>query len=144
MSFKDYRGLGDMMVKTAARGIPVLCLAPAGGEMTMPGAGDADLPKPRSMRFAGNELIVQLDKRLDAEAWPPDGRVAAGGLKLRGDRGPVVGETAKESAWPWVELEYGGKGRLVVCGFGIVEKWKNGPAPRFLFAKVLEHMAAEK
>ena len=140
VSFKDYRGLGEMLVKTAARGIPVLCLLPDGGEMTLPGAGDVDLPRPKNMRFASNGIITSMDKRLDAESWSPDGKVMDGGMKLRGDRGPVVAETAKDGAWPWVELNYAGKGRLVICGFGFVENWKAEPAPRFFLAKLLEYM----
>jgi hypothetical protein len=34
-------------------------------------------------------------------------------------------------------------GRLVLCTFGIVEKWNDSPAPRYLLMKMLESVSAE-
>jgi hypothetical protein len=39
VSFKDYRGLAESLIKVAAAGKPVLCLAPVGGEMQLPVSG---------------------------------------------------------------------------------------------------------
>lgn len=146
VSFKEYRGLGSMMSKAAAAGVPVLCLAPAGGEATLPGIGDSDLPRPDRIVLERGDVIKRLDKRLDAGAWPPDGVVAASSLKLRGERGPVVGEvTNGGEGWSWVEMESGqGKTKFVICGFKVIEKWKTGPTPRFLFARALEYVAARE
>ena len=150
--FKDYRGLSEMMVKTAARGIPVLCLAAADGEMTIPGMGSVDLPCPTSMAFRQSDIITELDKRLDANAWPPDGKVVVSTIMLKGKKGPVIGKIQKGGdEWPWMEMNFGkpvrqaqGRhGRLVMCGFGIIEKWESGPTPRFLFAKILEYIARD-
>jgi len=141
ISFKEYHGLSDMMVKTAARGIPVLCLAPAAGDMTIPGMGDSDLPVPTSMLFRQNEIITELDKRLDADAWPPDGKVKVSSIMLKGEKGPVIGEMQEGgNKWPWIELKFGEKGRFIFCGFGIIKKWASGPTPRFLFVKLLEYI----
>lgn len=159
ISLKDYRGLSEMMVNTAASGTHVLCLALAGGEIKMPGLGGVDLPQPGSMSFRRNDVISELDKRLDADAWPPDGKVAASCAKLKGERGPVVAEVQEGGdGWPWIEMNFGKKagkpirqapldfaqGKLVICGFGIIEKWNCGPTPRFLFAKLLEHMVGKE
>ena len=166
ISFRDYRGLSDMMVKTAVKGVPVLCLASADGDMTIPGMGNADLPRPTSMTFRQNDIINELDKRLDADTWPPDGKVKVSSVILKGERGPVIGEIKEARStgsgqgcdgWPWMELKFGKKrkpvrrapldsargrqGRLVICGFGIIEKWESGPTPRFLFARILKYMA---
>lgn len=145
VSLRDYRGLSKMMLKAAAAGTPVLCLTLAGGEMTFPGMGDVDLPQPKSMSFRRNDIITELDKRLDADAWPPDGKVVVGSVKLNGEKGPVVGEIEKQDGWPWVEIDFGNKeGRLVICGFGIIEKWNSGPTPRFLLARILEYLEEDK
>jgi hypothetical protein len=144
ISLRDYRGLAQALVRTAAAGTPVLCMALSDGEMTLAGMGSTDLPQPERMIFRRGDVIRELDKRLDAVAWPPDGRAAANGIKIRGERGPVVGEAAKGSdGWPWIEMSFSDgkkKGHIVFCGFAIVEKWESGPTPRFLLRNVLEHV----
>ena len=142
VSLKDYRGLADSLVKAAAAGVPVLCLAPAGGDMSVPGLGDTDLPQPSRVSFRRQDIITELDKRLATEAWPPDGHVVAGGLRLRGERGPVKGEVAAgDDGWPWVEMRFGeADTKLVMCGFGIVAKWDATPTPRYLLVRLLEYM----
>ena len=105
VSLFDYRGLSKEMINLAARGVPVLCLAPSEGEMTLPGVGSSELPMPRGMLFRSNDMITELDKRLDAAVWPPGGRIKAGMFALRGARGPVTGVLGDESGgWPWVEM----------------------------------------
>ena len=149
ISFKDYRGLYEAMIKPAAGGIPVLCLSPAGGDIVLPSA-DSDLPRPVAMFFKGKEVVRELDKRLDADAWAPEGKTLSSVIKLRGERDGIAGEVAKDdNGWPWVEMEFAGKAgnngqirqsRLIVCGFGIIEKWENGPAPQFLMLKLIEKL----
>lgn len=138
ISLKDYRGLGTEIQKAAATGVQVLCLAPVEGELIVAGLGDSDLPRPKSVSFRGCEAIAAVDKKLDAVAWPPDGKMAASSLKLKGERGPVLAEVVKGSdGWPWVEIAFE-KGKATICGFGIIEKWNSGPVPRHFLAKWLE------
>ena len=146
VSFKEYRGLAESLIKAAAAGRPVLCLAPDSGEMLLPVSGDPAAPQPASLTFCRQDIITQLDKRLDADGWKTGGKTTASGLKLRGERGPVVAEVGKEAeAWPWMEMKFGkGNGRLVVCGFGIMGAWAESPTPRFLLAKVLEYVSGTK
>jgi hypothetical protein len=155
-SLSEYRGLAKMMVTAASRGTSVICLAPSGGEMAMPGSEGSDLPAPASITLRRNDVISTLDKRLDALAWPADGNAVASRLLIKGDRNRVVAEVGgSEEGWPWVEigfldrahvgqvgnLPHGGK--LVVCGFAVVRKWDEGPVPRFLLLRLMEHLAAE-
>ncbi len=141
VSFKDYRVLPEMMMKMAAAGVSVLCLAPNGGEIAIAGAEGAS--EPDILTFRRGDIIKFLDKRLDTKAWPPDGKSVASGLKLMGERGAVAADIMKGAeGWLWLEMCFWGKnGKLVVCGFAIMEKWQSGPTPRFLFAKILEYMA---
>ena len=85
---------------------------------------------------------ADLDKRLDATSWPPDGKVVASSLAVRSRREVVVADAvAGDTAWPWLELRFpGDRAKLVVCGFGIVSHWEAGPAPRFLLARILEFL----
>lgn len=146
VSFKEYRGLAESLIKAAAAGRPVLCLAPDSGDMVLPVSGDLAVPQPSNLAFCRQDIITQLDKRLDADGWKTGGKSTASGLRLRGERGPVVAEVGKEAeSWPWMEMKFGRKnGRLVVCGFGIVGAWAESPTPRFFLAKVLEHVSGNK
>lgn len=143
VSFKDYRGLFEVLVKVARTGKPVLCLAPGGGEMRLPGSVDAELPLPSSLAFRRHDFIGELDKRLDAVGWKSGEKAGGCGLKIRGDRGPVsveVGEVTE--GWSVLDVGFGkGEGRLIVCGFGLIGAWAESPTPRFLFVRMLEHVA---
>lgn len=144
-SLVRYRGLASAMTKAAAGGVPVLCLAPSEGTMVLPGTRRADLPSPQRLVLRHADVIGELDKRLDALGWPPDGRIAACTLQVAAERNRVTAEVVRSGeGWPWLEADFPGSGgRLVVCGFGLVEKWDDGPTPRFLFARLLEYVCAE-
>jgi hypothetical protein len=140
-SFKDDPGLAEAMIQAAARGVPVLCLAPKEGTLALPGF-DSPLPAPGSLTLHRQEIIARLDRRLDALAWPPQNQVVARSLALRSEEGRVVAEVQDGAkGWSWLQLDYPEKnGRLVLCGFPIMERWDTGPTPRFLFARLLEHV----
>ena len=144
LSLKEYRGLASLMNRTAAAGVPVLCLALSEGELIVPTAAESGSCLPAAMHFRRNDIIHELDKRFDADGWPPDGKAAATALALRGDRGPVMGEIVADTntGWPWIELVYG-RGRLILCGFPVVAKWQESPTPRYLLLRMLEHIAQD-
>jgi hypothetical protein len=145
VSFKDDAGLGETLVRAAARGLPVLCLAPKEGSFPLPGAEGAGLPVPVGMELRREEVITRVDKRLDAKAWPPSGSVVASGLTLKAEEGKVVAEAAAGGAgWPWLEVEYADRGRLAVCGFAVVQRWDATPTPRYFFAGVLKRLAGDE
>jgi hypothetical protein len=144
VSFKEERGLPEVLLRAASRGLPVLCLAPAEGTFPIPGVDHAPPPTPAGLAFRQQDVIGRLDRRLDT-AWPPDGKVVASRIALRSDGTAVVGEAGTGAdGWPWLEIEYPDKGgRLLLCGFGIITHWEAGPAPRFLFAQLLQLLAGE-
>jgi len=140
LSFADYRALPETVMQAAAAGHPVLCLAPAEGLLPIPGTGGVELPPPARLALRHNDIITELDKRLDAVAWPA-GEMVAATLAIRCEDDLVSGEIMRDRAgWPWLELAY--RHRLVVCGFGIINGWDDSPTPRFLLARVLEYITA--
>ena len=144
-SWKDCRGLDEALVKAAARGVPVLCLAPSEGIIALSGSADTESPSPMGLSLRREDVISELDKRLDAIAWPPNGGVAACRVALSSDRDRVVAEvTQARQAWPWLEARYTGKGRLVICGFGIVRQWDATPTARYLLSELFTRLTAEK
>lgn len=146
ISFREYRGLSEAMLNAAARGVPVLCLGAAGGEIQVPGIGESALPQPARVVLRKNDIIRTLDKRLDASSWCPGDRAVVSSLMLRGERGAVTGEvTLNENGWPWVELAFDKKGEtLVICGFGLVKSWEASPTPRYLLVRLLEYVSGNR
>ncbi len=144
-SFEEYRGLPESLARLAAGGVPVLCLALSAGKLPMPGAQtpEADLPVPNHVVLRRQEAIATLDKRLDAVGWPPDGKIVASTLSITADRSRVIGQVGQQkSGWPWIEVHYPNeRATLLICGFGIVDRWDAGPTPRYLFAQMLEFIA---
>jgi hypothetical protein len=140
VSFRQWRTLPETLVRTAARGLPVVCLAPSVGEMRLPGIGDGRPPVPAAIFLRRSDAITALDKRLDL-LWPPDGKTVASGIAWSGSRSGIVGEVTAGEGWPWVEAAFPGEGRLLVCGFALMAKWENGPAPRYLFKSILSYMS---
>jgi hypothetical protein len=138
-SFRDEPRLAEDLVRAARRGVPVLCLAPAEGTFLLPGAGPGG-DAPRGFRFRRQDVITEFDKRLDARAWPPDGKVTAGSLALKAEDGKVVVEVLPGGgAWPWLEIEFPEeKSRLVFASFNFIGQWEAGPAPRHLLARLFE------
>jgi hypothetical protein len=144
-SWKDHRALGEAVVQAAARDVPVLCLAPGEGSITLPGSTDAELPLSTGLSLRREDVIAELDKRLDSIAWPPDGSLSVCRLAIKGDRDRVSLEVTQERhAWPWIEARYAGKGRLLICGFGIVRQWEATPAARYLLSELFSRLTAEK
>lgn len=139
VSFKEYPDLMATMTKLAGAGRPVLCLAPISGGFPVPAAGIAG---PSSLEWKKQSVILGLDKRLDAIAWPPSGSVVASSFTLTPDSSLVVAEAAAgDGGWAWFEAQYPNNGRVVICGFGLLGKsWEAGPTPRYLFARMLEHV----
>ncbi len=125
----------------AAKGVPVLFLAPSDGSLTVPGTADSGLPSPNQLSFRRNDVIQQLDKRLDSEGWPPRGELAVSRFKVKSERREVVAEVSEDGeGWPWLEFKFENESTLAVCGFGIIKHWQSGPAPRFLLARLFEKL----
>ena len=145
-NWKDHPLLGETMVKAAARGVPVLCLAPGEGNLLLPGIKGADVPQPASLTLRRGDMIQELDKRLDAVAWPPKDDVNGTFLSMTNDRDRVVMVAGPSpSGWSWLELQYPErKSRLLVCGFPIIRRWEETPAPRYLLSVLFQRLTAGK
>lgn len=137
VSLDSYRGLVDAALAAACRGVPVLCLAPAAGRLNLHTA-DAT---PERLEFRRNDIITELDKRLDSQQWLGSGELVASRFDYTSYRGNVILRTTDSiAAWPWIEARYGTNTPMIVCGFSLIEHWNEGPAPRFLFARLLEYL----
>jgi hypothetical protein len=148
VSWRDYRALGDILPLVAAKGVLVLCLAPADGAFVLPGTRDAEPPPPRSISLFREDLIARYDKRLDASCWNSRGELIARRMNITSDRRLITVKVAEDEAgWPWLELEYSSHGKWIVCAFGVIAHWEASPNPRFFLAALLEqfsHLRGDK
>jgi len=140
ISFKDEKGLAATLHKLVTDGLVVLILAPAGGEVLIPGVG-GPVAGWDDVSFR-REIVRKLDKRLDPDGWLPDGKAVASSVIVKMGEDTVGGEVSPGAAgWPWVEARSAtGKGRWAFCGLGVIAKWEAGPTPRFLFVRMLEYL----
>lgn len=144
-SLKVERGLFDVLTEVAARGVPVLCLASTGGEFPLPFSAETDLPQPDRVLLDRNSVITRFDKRLDANAWGMQGDPVIATLQVTRSRTGIDAKITDDTGgWPWLELEYGERGNLIWCGFGLIERWEESPTPRYLLAHIFEHIADTK
>ena len=140
ISWSDFPGLPDNLLAAASQGRPVLCMAAAAGELPLPAPGDQ--PMNGRLLLENSRLIADLDSRLDAIAWPPDGHVASRALRLTAAEGAMQVKVAQEpQGWIWLEQQFTSGGRLMVCQCEIVKHWDAGPAPRYLLARILERLS---
>jgi len=142
LSFYDHAQLGAILLRLAAQGHAILCLRPVEGEFPFPGGEEEYLPEPRDLRLAGVNIVPELDKRFDRPPW--EGRGAASTMRclVVANRAQVVGRFGtQESGWSWIDARFPGTGRFLISGFPIIESWEAGPAPRFLFLRILELLA---
>jgi hypothetical protein len=140
VSFRDEKGLGPALPKVAAAGAVVLILAPEDGNVPVPGVGGP--PGGFEEVAFRRQIVPTLDKRLDPDWWPPDGKAIARTLVVKaGDDAVAAGVVPGAAGWPWVEARHrDGRGRWAFCGLAVISKWEAGPTPRFLFARMLEYL----
>ena len=141
LSLDSERGLWQVLAGAVARGNDVLLLAPRDGRLQPPAtwrrlvAGDAQ-------DVLRHGTVAGLPYKLDLIDWPPDSRAATARFRLAGFRGDAVFDVtpdAGSTAVGWDDAASGG--RLRACGLGIVAKWNETPAARWLLVEMLSSFA---
>ncbi|MFN0198965.1 MAG: hypothetical protein ACKVT0_19635 [Planctomycetaceae bacterium] len=149
VSFREERALPAAMLELAARGIPVICLAPDEGDLLIPSPNPAEKISPSSVLLQNAEAIRRLDKRLDAVQWMTETVRPANTISLDRQGSQLLGEVVSApDGWSWIEIHFANQNknretnpRCVVCCFPIIERWDDGPTPRYLLVRLLEYVA---
>jgi hypothetical protein len=137
VSFRQYRGLPNVIRNAAARGVKVLCLSPSAGTLVL-STDDEGQPdraatsgQVMNLNLARSDVLARFDKHLDAADWRGASPVGTTTLQLVSRLNQLSAEVAADAdGWPWLEAEYAGGGRIIVCGFRPIGHWESGPAPR--------------
>ena len=139
IDFREYPDLAAALWNRAAAGLNVICLPPKSGAIVL--NAEANRATPTNLALRRDDVITEMDSRYDADFWRSAGAAEAAtrGMTLHGEGSAVILEASNEAtAWPWVELRFGpGPGKLIICGFGICDRWNDGPPPRLLLAHLL-------
>jgi len=146
VSFREFRGLPEVIRRAAMRGLKVLCLAPAAGTLVLSGEttreeGTSVTPGQLiNLNLARGDILKRFDKHLDGFDWRGADPAGTGTLQLISRSNQISAEVvADPGGWPWLEADYAGGGRIVVCGFRCIEQWESGPAPRHALWHILAH-----
>lgn len=141
VSLEGERGLADLLGLAVARGNRVLLLAPREGQLKPPSAW--------RLLLAGNAQDVlrasaqkTASYKLNLTDWPLDGRAVQRRFRLMSERDEavfIVTPDAGCEAIGWDDNVSGGC--LRACGLGIVSKWSEVPAARWLLVELVERLA---
>lgn len=154
-SWLDRPDLPVLGARIAARGVPVLCLAPRDGRLALPHAANGeDVGDAKRLAFEHTGIVAALDPRLDGRDWAAGGRAILSRLVVaaEGDRVVVriVAAADDPGGWPWLAIDYARsaaettKSPFIICGYGIMEHWHETPAARYFLAAILERLAADR
>jgi len=143
VSLTSERGLAERLAAAVVRGNRVLLLAPSEGQLEPPSAW--------RVLLAGNAQDVlrkqeakTLTYKLDLNRWPPDGNAIRMRFHLVAERDAAVFDVTPNAgceAVGWDDAASGG--RFLACGLGIISKWSETPAARWLLAEMVEQLAKE-
>jgi hypothetical protein len=137
VSFKEEKGLADALLQCARRGRRCLCLAAIEGSFPLPGSADDGKP-PAILTLQRHAIIRQLDKRLDSGTWNGKNLLTHSIHVITKDGDPACEIQENSKGWPWLQTEFDGGGKLIFCQFALLKHWDASPAPRYLFARILE------
>ena len=113
----------------------------------MPGTRTGGGSRPTAVTLRREDIIAELDDRLDLQAWSAEAHPAICGLEIDSDQGHVAADVSRDRrAWSWVDIRYGptASNRLIVCGFGIIHFWEASPNARYFLASLLAQLNLEK
>ena len=128
-------------VRAAQRGLIVICLAPTEGEIALSVDATNSLKSTQEIKLADDNIIHRFGPKLDTQHWP-DGPSAMARFLLQSRNGNRIARISdSEAARPWLEMTTSTstadfrRGKLMVCGFGIIKYWKSSPVPRYLLRR---------
>ena len=140
MAADRYTALPKVMANAASNGKCVVCLPAASGHWQIPELS-GDVPRVRSVSLCRDEGIRTLDKRLSIAGWADGAEMVSGGILIEARGKSLQGKvTTGPAAWPWIEIDYVGGGKVIYCGYRLIVAWESNPTPRYVLARLLERM----
>jgi hypothetical protein len=141
LSLDAERGLWQVLTDAVSRGNPVLLLAPRDGQLSLPVAWRKLVAGGTRDVWRSNAVGGQPYK-LDLATWPPDGRAVQVRFRLAGFRDEAVFTVSPDAgaeAVGWDDAASGGRFRA--CGLGVIAKWDETPAARWLLVEMLNQIS---
>jgi hypothetical protein len=146
LNWKEHAAIASITCDAARRGVPVLCLAPSDGQISLKIEAATGHELIDRLLLAREDVVRRFDKRFDTLEWL-GGESAICRLPLHSkEERLIAGVTDSSSGWPWLELHYRESVRaherheLIICGLGIIKYWNEGPVPRYLLRAIFEQL----
>ena len=131
----------NLFINAATHGCNVLCLSQEDGEVSFPGGSNTESGAPIRVEFRKNDIVGELDSRLDKIAWQPDNMLIKSRLHfICKDDQSLIAINSDQNGWPWSLIEFESGGKFIFCGFDLIGKWDAGPDPRYFFIAAIELM----
>lgn len=138
VSFKKQRSLSETIVSAARRGVPVLCLAPAGGTLQVDVTDQGDRLSPAEFVVGDGNWPHRYDKRLDLLPTPFGFSLQSDGERLEF----TFQEDPDAQIWNGSNLVFTRDGdfkpgKIEVSCSPLLENWQTSPVPRYTLAYCL-------
>ena len=137
VSLDGERGLWQTLMDAVAHGNHVLLLAPKDGQLHLPPAWE-NLMVGDAQKVLRHGTVAKLPYKLDLTNWPPDGKAAATRFQLAAFRDEAVFNVTPDAGTVAMGFDTATGGRFRACGLGIIAKWNETPAARWLLVEMLE------
>jgi hypothetical protein len=143
----NHKSVPAAVIRSAQRGMKVLCLAPSRGELPLYQENSDQRLHPSEVTLSSEDILRRFDGRFDTRQWA-GGRRVTSTFRVDSDEHSIT-VTAEQSpaAWPWVLIRWDDpeanrpSGTLVLCGFGIIKHWRSSPVPRYLLDDILDMLS---
>ncbi len=139
--FKNHRGLCSGIYHAIISGNSILCIGCSEGSLELT-PSTPSFVEPTQIKFINSDIIESFDKRIDKTVWYPGKNFIKTSVSIDCLRTFTYLKLKNGTEdWPWVAIDYEkNKGRLIVCGFGIIENAHKSAAAPYLLAKILTEM----
>ena len=136
VSLDRERGLWQTLMDAIAHGNHVLLLAPKDGQIHLPPAWE-NLVAGDAQKVLRHNTVAKLSYKLDLTTWPPDGKAMATRFQLAAFRDEAVFNVMPDTGCAAVGWDTATGGHFRACGLGIIAKWNQTPAARWLLIEML-------
>ena len=136
VSLDGERGLWQTLMDAVAHGNHVLLLAPKDGQIHLPSVWE-NLMAGDVQKVLRHGTVSKLPYKLDLTTWPPDGKAVATRFQLAAFRDEAVFNVTPDIGCAAIGWDTPSGGHFRACGLGIIAKWNETPAARWLFGEML-------
>jgi hypothetical protein len=139
-----YRGLIDVLIKLAEKGVKVLVLQPSSGNVSLLGFTVNNASHPSTLSFSKDSIVNSFAKGYQ---WVADDPLKKFGIVLRNHRQNILADIVEyqQNSWDWISMSFQHSGgRLIISMLPFIEHNDRGPIPQLLLGRLLMHVGNQE